>query len=93
MQKKLVSLILFTVLFITCHYQLTLGDDMCIYHQEHNTDCGYLQECLHQHDESCYENILICDDENHLHTDDCYESNLNCLHIHDASCKPAGGVH
>lgn len=61
---------------------------------EENTYCGSEE---HQHDDSCYEKQLVCDEEegsSHKHTDSCYEeqSVLVCEqeeslgHIHDDSC-------
>ncbi len=53
------------------------------------TSCG-LEE--HQHDESCYEQVLVCGletSEGHAHTEDCYELQLVCgleEHTHTAEC-------
>ena len=52
-------------------------------------ECG-IEE--HQHDESCYEEQLICGQEEsgeHQHTDDCCRKVLTCgkeVHIHSQDC-------
>jgi len=59
---------------------------------EKTAGCG-IEE--HQHDDSCYEDQLICgleESEEHQHTADCYERVLVCgkeAHTHSAACYPA----
>ena len=56
---------------------------------EKTAECG-LEE--HQHEEGCYEEQLICGQEEsgeHRHTDICYQKVLVCgkeVHIHSADC-------
>ena len=56
---------------------------------ETEADCGVE---AHQHDSSCYEDFLICGEEDssgHQHTDSCYEQALICgkeSHTHSAAC-------
>ena len=46
----------------------------------------------HQHDDSCYEEVLVCgleESDDHQHTADCYEKKLICgmeVHTHSAAC-------
>ena len=55
---------------------------------DEETYCGL---DAHEHSDSCYEQVLICQEEEHEHTDQCYdqEGNLVCdkdEHTHDDSC-------
>ena len=46
----------------------------------------------HQHDDSCYEKVLVCDlpeDQDHQHSESCYENRLICgleVHTHSVAC-------
>lgn len=52
----------------------------------------------HQHNDSCYEEILVCgqeESEGHLHTDECYEKVLVCgkeAHTHGEKCYVESGI-
>ena len=56
---------------------------------EKTAECG-LEE--HQHEESCYENQLVCankESDGHRHTDSCYRKVLVCgkeVHVHSEDC-------
>lgn len=56
------------------------------------TDRAYCGISEHTHGETCIaERILICDDENHIHNDDCYKTVWSCAleeHTHTAECFP-----
>ena len=60
---------------------------------ETEADCGVE---AHQHDSSCYEDYLICGEEDssgHQHTDSCYEQALICgkeSHTHSAAVDCQG---
>ena len=57
--------------------------------------CGYQE---HQHTDDCYQNELICgqeENDEHQHSEECYEKTLICTlpeHIHTDSCKKQVGV-
>lgn len=57
--------------------------------------CGYQE---HQHTDDCYQNELICgqeENDEHQHSEECYEKTLVCTlpeHIHTDSCKKQVGV-
>ncbi len=57
--------------------------------------CGYQE---HQHTDDCYQNELICgqeENEEHQHSEECYEKTLVCTlpeHTHTDSCKKQVGV-
>lgn len=52
--------------------------------------CGYQE---HQHTDDCYQNELICgqeENDEHQHSEECYEKTLICTlpeHTHTDSCK------
>ena len=56
---------------------------------EREANCGIP---AHQHDDSCYEEVLVCgleESDDHQHTADCYEKKLICgmeAHTHSAAC-------
>lgn len=68
----------------------------CPYHKEHTQACGYVEsveghECNHEHSEDCYKTTLICELEEHTHSDECYDENgtLVCElkeHTHMQAC-------
>ncbi|MCD8363841.1 MAG: leucine-rich repeat protein [Lachnospiraceae bacterium] len=52
-----------------------------VYWQLHLTGEALSNETGHQHDESCYEEVLVCDleeSEGHTHSEDCYAQKLIC---------------
>lgn len=57
--------------------------------------CGYQE---HQHTDDCYQNELICgqeENDEHQHSEECYEKTLICTlpeHTHTDSCKKQVGV-
>ena len=69
---------------------------LCIHHTEHTAECGYTEgipgsECTHEHTQECYEQVLVCGQEEHTHTRDCYEDRLICEnedaeHEHTQEC-------
>jgi len=74
---------------------------LCEHHTEHEDWCGYVAPtpgtpCGHEHDESCYSEVLACglDEEvtatdgnsAHVHDEACYELELDCQHEHDDEC-------
>ncbi|MDO5138440.1 MAG: hypothetical protein Q4D71_08290, partial [Oscillospiraceae bacterium] len=56
---------------------------------EREAHCGIP---AHQHDDSCYEEVLVCgleESDDHQHTADCYEKKLVCgmeAHTHSPAC-------
>ena len=85
--QRTISLLAAIVVFFTTYALVLPAITM-----EKNAGCG-IEE--HQHDDSCYEDQLICgqeESEEHQHTADCYERVLVCgkeAHTHSAACYPA----
>ena len=85
--QRTISLLAAIVVFVTTYSLVIPAITM-----EKNAGCG-IEE--HQHDDSCYEDQLICgleESEEHQHTADCYERVLVCgkeAHTHSAACYPA----
>ena len=46
--------------------------DAPCYEEERELICGLEESAGHQHDDSCYENVLVCGKEVHVHSEDCY---------------------
>ena len=68
-------------------YPLVFADDTCKYHENHDELCGYVesvseQPCTHEHDENCYNEILVCTKEEHIHNEECIQEvkTLICDH-------------
>lgn len=84
MLQRTISMFAAIVVFFTTYALVLPAITM-----EKNAGCG-IEE--HQHDDSCYEDQLICgleESEDHQHTADCYERVLVCgkeAHTHSASC-------
>lgn len=84
--QRTISLLAAIVVFFTTYALVLPAITM-----EKNAGCG-IEE--HQHDDSCYEDQLICgqeESEEHQHTADCYERVLVCgkePHTHSAACYP-----
>lgn len=85
--QRTISLLAAIVVFVTTYSLVIPAITM-----EKNAGCG-IEE--HQHDDSCYEDQLICgleESEEHQHTADCYERVIVCgkeAHTHSAACYPA----
>lgn len=94
-QKILISILACFIALLTVN-ELTLPAQTL---EKAEPDCGYEE---HQHTEECYEDVLICgQDENHEHTEECYQiqEKLICEktenpegHIHDESCYDENGT-
>ena len=87
--KKIVSSLACVVVFITTYMLILPAITM-----EQNTFCGYEE---HRHDESCYEQRLVCQEEEtvpHVHDASCYQQEYELIcgleetpgHIHDGGC-------
>ena len=87
MLQRTISMFAAIVVFFTTYALVLPAITM-----EKTAGCG-IEE--HQHDDSCYEDQLICgleETEEHQHTADCYERVLVCgkeAHTHSAACYPA----
>ena len=87
MLQRTISMFAAIVVFFTTYALVLPAITM-----EKTAGCG-IEE--HQHDDSCYEDQLICgleESEEHQHTADCYERVLVCgkeAHTHSAACYPA----
>ena len=87
MLQRTISMFAAIVVFFTTYALVLPAITM-----EKNAGCG-IEE--HQHDDSCYEDQLICgleESEEHQHTADCYERVLVCgkeAHTHSEACYPA----
>ena len=71
--QRTISLFAVVVVFVTTYALVLPAITM-----EKNAGCG-IEE--HQHDDSCYEDLLICgleESDEHQHTADCYERVLVC---------------
>ena len=85
--QRTISLLAAIVVFVTTYALVLPAITM-----EKNSGCR-IEE--HQHDDSCYEDQLVCGQEEsavHRHTEDCYERVLVCgrePHTHSAACYPA----
>lgn len=74
--NKKVLLVLAIILAFLCTVLVskqTNATDMCIYHQQHNEECGYVasvegSDCQHEHSDECYQKVLVC---HHQHDDTC----------------------
>ena len=81
---RFVSITAAVVVFITTYALVLPAITM-----EEEALCGIP---AHQHDDSCYERMLVCgleESEDHEHTEDCYEEVLICgleAHTHSAAC-------
>ena len=85
-KSKRAVAVLGTVMFLAIVFALTVpGFGLT----RDKSVCG-LEE--HKHGTSCYEEILVCgqeEGENHKHDLSCYEFKLTCdkpVHVHDDSC-------
>ena len=87
MLQRTISMFAAIVVFFTTYALVLPAITM-----EKTAGCG-IEE--HQHDDSCYEDQLICgleESEEHQHTADCYERVLVCgkeAHTHSAACYSA----
>ena len=81
---RFVSITAAVVVFITTYALVLPAITM-----EEEALCGIH---AHQHDDTCYERVLVCgmeESEDHEHTEDCYEEVLICgleAHTHSAAC-------
>ena len=88
---RTVSSIACLVVFVTTYALVLPAITM-----ESEAECGIE---VHQHDESCYEERLICDlpeSEGHVHTDDCYSTTRKLIcdrfeHLHTSDCYDEEG--
>ncbi len=84
---RFVSITAAVVVFITTYALVLPAITM-----EEEALCGIL---AHQHDDTCYERMLVCgleESEDHEHTEDCYEEVLICgleAHTHSEACYEA----
>lgn len=91
--NKKVLLVLAIILAFLCTVLVskqTNATDMCVYHQQHNEECGYVapvegSDCQHEHSDECYKQELVCT-QDHEHSDECYQKVLVCHHQHDDTC-------
>lgn len=81
---RVISLMACVVVFISTYALVLPAITM-----EIEASCGIE---AHQHTDECYENVLVCgqeESEDHQHTDSCYEQVLVCgkeAHIHSTEC-------
>ena len=81
---RFVSVTAAIVVFVTTYVLVLPAITM-----EREAHCGIP---AHQHDDSCYEEVLVCgleESEDHQHTADCYEKKLVCgmeVHTHSPAC-------
>lgn len=88
-KKNILSILILTILIISgLLYPLVFADDTCKYHKNHDELCGYVegvseQPCTHEHDENCYNKILVCNKEEHIHNKECVQEvrTLICDHV------------
>lgn len=88
-KKNILSILILTILIISgLLYPLVFADDTCKYHKNHDELCGYVeavseQPCTHEHDENCYNKILVCNKEEHIHNKECFQEvrTLICDHV------------
>ncbi|MDO5132503.1 MAG: hypothetical protein Q4D81_05940, partial [Eubacteriales bacterium] len=84
MLTRMVSVLAAVVVFVTTYALVLPAITM-----EQEALCGIP---AHQHDDSCYESVLVCgleESEEHVHTEMCYEKILTCgleAHTHSTEC-------
>ena len=82
--KRFVGTFAAIVVFVTTYALVLPAITM-----EAEAQCGIE---AHQHDDSCFEEVLVCDlpeSDGHQHVDSCYEKVLTCgkePHTHSAAC-------